>query len=127
MNLVKHGIVCAGSAAVLAGCAIAPQQALPLPEVPAQWGTALPAATAAADLSQWWRQLDDPMLTALVVRALGENRDVREAIARIREARALQRVTDAGALASAGVSGSAARDRVSENGRIPLRGVRNPI
>lgn len=127
MNGATRRIACAVTVALLAGCAAGPKYVRPVPEVPAQWNTALPATAAAADLSQWWRQLDDPVLNALVERALSANRDVREAIARIREARALQRVADAGALPRVGASGSAARDRISENGRIPLRGVPNPV
>lgn len=114
-------------AALLAGCAVGPQYVRPGPEVPAQWSKALPATDAAADLAQWWRQLDDPVLTALIERALSANRDVREAVARIREARALKRVADADALPRVGASGSAARDRLSENGRIPMNGVPNPV
>jgi len=127
VSATRRQIAVAVTAALLAGCAVGPQYVRPVPDVPAQWSTTLPATAAAADLSQWWRQLDDPVLTALVERALSANRDVREAIARIREARALQRVADSGALPSVGVSGSAARDRISENGRIPLRGVPNPV
>ncbi len=127
MNAATRQIACAVTAALLAGCAVGPKYVRPAPDVPAQWSTALPTAAAAADLSQWWRQLDDPVLTALIDRALSANRDVREAIARIREARALQRVADAGAMPSVGASGSAARDRMSGNGRIPLRGVPNPV
>ena len=127
MNAATRQIACAATAALIAGCAVGPQYVPPVSEVPAQWSTAFPDMAAAADLSQWWRQLDDPVLTALIERALGANRDVREAIARIREARALQRVADAGVLPHIGASGSAARDRISENGRIPLRGVPNAV
>ena len=127
MNAPTRRIACAVTAALLAGCAVGPKYVRPAPDVPAQWSVELSATAAAADLSQWWRQLDDPALTALIERALGANRDVREAIARIREARALQRIADAGALPSAGASGSAGRDRMSEHGRVPLAGIPNPV
>ena len=118
----------AALAAALAGCTVGPDYVRPTPEIPAQWSTALPVADAAspADLTHWWRQLDDPVLTALVERALAANRDVREAIARIKEARALQTVVDARARPQLGISGSVARDRLSENGRIPLQFIENP-
>jgi outer membrane protein, multidrug efflux system len=128
VNAATRQIACAATAALLAGCAVGPQYVRPGPEVPAQWSVELPGtATAADDLSQWWWQLDDPVLTAIIERALNANRDVREAVARIREARALQRVVDAGALPQIGASGSGARDRLSENGRLPLSGVPNPV
>jgi len=115
---------------LLAGCAVGPDYVRPTPPVPADWSTSLPGTQApgatTAQLAQWWRQLDDPTLTALIERALAENRDVREAIARIKEARALQSVSEARARPQLGASGSAARDRLSENGRVPPRGIPNP-
>jgi outer membrane protein, multidrug efflux system len=116
--------------ALLSGCAVGPDYVRPTPPVQAGWSTSLPGtqspAATSGQLAQWWRQLDDPVLTALIERALAENRDVREAIARIKEARALLGVADARARPQVGVSASAARDRLSENGRVPLRGIPNP-
>ncbi len=109
------------------GCAVTSQYAAPSPDVPAQWSVALPGAVADrdVDLAQWWRSLDDPTLTRLTERALVHNRDVRLAQARIAEARALQRQADARLAPTVNASASAARDRVSENNRFPLRGIPN--
>src|SRR5262249_23635064 len=38
---------------------------------------------------RWWHQLDDPVLEQLEVAALGANHDVRSAVARVDEARAI--------------------------------------
>lgn len=115
--------------ALLAGCSVGTGYLRPTPQLPADWSTALPGveapAATAPELSQWWRKLGDPVLSTLIERALSENRDVREAMARVKEARALQRATDARSLPQLGIVGSATRDRLSENNRFPLRGVPN--
>ncbi len=62
-----------------------------------------------ADLATWWRGFDDPVLSALVERAIAGNPDVATAGARLAQARAAVRVARGGQLPSAGVSGSVAR------------------
>ena len=49
-----------------------------------------------ADLSQWWTIFNDPLLTSLVKRAEADNLDLKIALARIREARAIIGVIDSG-------------------------------
>lgn len=120
------------AALLLAGCAATgPEYARPAIELPARWSTPIPAASSsaegAANLAQWWLQLKDPALGALIERALAQNRDIHEAIARLKEARALQGVADAAARPQLGASASAARDRISENNRFPLRGIPNAV
>ncbi|MGC4081016.1 MAG: efflux transporter outer membrane subunit [Vicinamibacterales bacterium] len=53
----------------------------------ARWDSSVFAADAFDP--QWWTQLDDPVLDALEARAVAENRDVRAAMARLDQARAL--------------------------------------
>lgn len=77
-------------ALALAACAVGPGY-----RAPAEAPVAIAApeqALFASDAVQrdWWRQLDDPQLDALVGRALAANHDIRIAEARLREARALQ-------------------------------------
>ena len=48
------------------------------------------------DLSQWWNIFNDPLLTSLVKRAEEDNLDLKIALARIREARAIIGVIDSG-------------------------------
>src|SRR5882672_9191864 len=72
-----------------AGCAV--HTAPPLATV---HQTALIGRDAAAFSDQtydprWWRQLDDPVLEQLENTALGANHDVRSAMARLDEARAV--------------------------------------
>jgi NodT family efflux transporter outer membrane factor (OMF) lipoprotein len=62
----------------------------PSTALPAAWRAEPGFAPGAADLAGWWRRLDDPLLDALVLRALNEGLDLRAALARVREARALR-------------------------------------
>lgn len=118
------------SLALLASCSVGTEYVRPTPPLPARWSTSLPVMEAPAatplELVQWWIQFGDPVLTALIERALSENRDVREAIAQVKEARALQSASDARTLPQLGVAGSAARDRMSEHNRFPMLGAPNP-
>jgi len=77
-------------ALVLAGCAVGPTYTAP---------SDAPVAISAPERSlfandavqrDWWRQLDDPQLDALIERALTGNHDIRIAQARLLEARASQ-------------------------------------
>ena len=128
----RHSLAALIALTLLAGCAAGPDYVRPTPPLPADWSTTLPDAQQApgatgAELAQWWRRLDDPALISLIERALAENRDVRQAIARVKEARALQGVMDARARPQLGVSGSASRERLSENNRAPMNGAPNPV
>ncbi|WP_172672241.1 TolC family protein, partial [Variovorax paradoxus] len=77
-------------ALVLAGCAVGPTYIAPK-EAPVAI-SAPERSLFANDAVQrdWWRQLDDPQLDALVERALAGNHDIRIAQARLLEARASQ-------------------------------------
>jgi NodT family efflux transporter outer membrane factor (OMF) lipoprotein len=80
-------------------------------------------APLAVDLSTWWTCFEDPELSALIEDALAANHDVRAAVARVREARARQRVAagarlpEVGVGASTGLSGTS----VEEQGGLTLR------
>ena len=84
-------------ALVLLACACAgpvppvPPEATVLP--PAGWGTN--SGPTASMEAQWWQRFGDPVLTALVERALANNVDVAIAAARVREARAQERLARA--------------------------------
>src|SRR5690606_11854443 len=71
--------------------------------------------TEQADLREWWRRFDDPALESLVDRALVGSLDLREAAARVREARALRGVTAADQFPTVDAMGSATYRRDSEN------------
>lgn len=89
--------------ALLAGCAVGPDYRPPKAEVPPAWDgqaavTAAQASKTTADpvtLVEWWQAFNDPTLSALVEMAIRSNLDVRQAEARIRQARAARGVAGA--------------------------------
>jgi NodT family efflux transporter outer membrane factor (OMF) lipoprotein len=72
-------------------------------------------STQPTDLREWWRGFSDPMLDSLVDRSLTGSLDLREAAARVREARALRGIVGADQLPTVDVNGSAARQHFSQN------------
>lgn len=106
-------------AAVLGfGCsAVGPDYETPQPELPPTWREPAQAGLAPqpADLSAWWQRFEDPALDALVQRAARQNLDVRTALARVREARALRGVAAADRLPNVDLDASYARRGDSEN------------
>lgn len=64
-----------------------------------------------AILSQWWTTLNDPELNTLIERAVEGNLDLRQAAARIREARAQRGISEADRFPTIDATGSVARKR----------------
>ncbi|MGD1074624.1 MAG: efflux transporter outer membrane subunit, partial [Thermodesulfovibrionales bacterium] len=96
---------------------VGPNYKPPQPIVPTEWvGVAKTAPTApsqpsvataqSADLTQWWRQFNDPTLTELVEEAMKTNLDLQVAEARLRQARAMRGVVAGGLWPSVTASGS---------------------
>ncbi len=98
---------------LLGACAVGPDYAEPQLAVPANYLEV--SASGTVQLDRWWQGFGDPQLTALVDRALAGNLDIEMASARIREARALERVAGAGASPQLAAQGSVTRQRISEN------------
>lgn len=114
------------AALVLVGCASAPS-GLPELNTPAQfkeaqataaaptegqWTRATPAEAQAR--GQWWRAFGDPVLDQLVERALHAdegNTDIAQAAARVRQARALARLSDADRSFQLGAGAGASRQQ----------------
>jgi len=123
---MKIPCICVGALLVTAlpGCMITPRARVSELSLPATWSVEQgqgakkdapqpPAQTA--DLTRWWTTLSDPLLHVLIGRAVSTNLDVREAEARIREARAARTVVASDGWPLLDVSGSYARSRRSEN------------
>lgn len=68
----------------------------------------------ATTLSRWWTTLNDPELTSLIERAVQENADLREAKARVREARARRGAIAAEQFPSVDATASTSKIRSSE-------------
>jgi len=108
------------AALAVAGCmTVGPDYKAPETAVPDAWtqdcGAAgqQPAAST-NDISRWWTVFQDPVMTELVEQARVGNRDVRQAEARLLQARAQQRLATADYAPSVSASGSASRSRGSE-------------
>ncbi|MCL7487406.1 MAG: efflux transporter outer membrane subunit [Desulfobulbaceae bacterium] len=105
----------------LAGCAaVGPDYAPPEGNSPAAWHAELAQGLTAGtidprELAQWWSTLNDPLLTSLIQQAVSNNLDLKQATARVREARARRGISEAGLFPSLDASGSASRSKSSEN------------
>jgi NodT family efflux transporter outer membrane factor (OMF) lipoprotein len=101
-------------AVLLAGCAVGPDYQKPVFDLPAKWGRAKTTqAPGPANLAEWWRRLNDPLLNELVREAVAGNLDVATAKGKIREARASYRQARGAMFPS--LTGSASITR-SDNG-----------
>lgn len=80
---------------------------------PTQVGAAYagPGSVAALPRTDWWRDLNDPLLDQLLARALSANRDLLAAEAEVRRARALARLERWNLLPFGGVGADAGRRR----------------
>jgi NodT family efflux transporter outer membrane factor (OMF) lipoprotein len=103
-------------AATLCGCGMWKPSGPELPPmaVPADWSLRMdgPSSSAAGmSLAEWWRGFNDPRLTALVIRALEANTDIRTAQAALIQARALRDGKLAARLPKLDGSGSGQRSK----------------
>ena len=100
---------------VITGCKVGPDYKPQEPNVPAGWAgpamsaeSSLPAVTE-RDLVRWWTTFGDPNLTSLVERAVKSNLDLKQAEARVLQARAARGIVSAGFWPAASATGSASR------------------
>ena len=108
------------TALLLAGCTVGPNYSRPDTSVPPAYAEPGPTSGLSdPQLASWWGTFGDPELDKLVNRAVARNLDVETAAARIREARANERVAGAAAFPEVGAEASATRQRISEHA-IPI-------
>lgn len=112
----------------LCSCAVGPDYRPPEVASPELWSEPLAGGLSGAPadrdaLARWWTALGDPQLTELVRRALAENQDVKEAEARLREARARRMIARAGFFPTLEASGSASRSDASDSLRNDVANV----
>jgi outer membrane protein, multidrug efflux system len=103
------------AALLLAGCAVGPDYHRPANRLPDDYDAAAAAATDAASpatlRSDWWKLYNDPILDDLVEAAIANNPNIRLVIARVDEARAALRETNALFFPEVDYSGIGARAR----------------
>ena len=101
-------VVCSFIVLPISGCMVGPDYHAPRPDAPSGWAgvtqtnagqLSVPTAQP-AELTQWWKQFDDPVLTQLVEDALKTNLDLELAVAILRQARAARGIAVASLLPS---------------------------
>jgi len=103
---------------ILTGCSVGPNYTAPTPELPEAWHQAMADGLARgdADVREWWQVFEDDTLSDLIRRAAEGNLDLRIAVLRIREARALRGIAAGELLPSLADQGAFHRSRSSANG-----------
>jgi len=111
------------AAALLAGCTVGPNYKRPQVAVPKSFRAPAPLpepqAASLADL-KWFEVFHDEKLQELIRAALAHNYDLRDAVARVEEARANLGITRSNQLPQVSASGSLEVTRLSRNGQFPL-------
>ncbi|MBN1510546.1 MAG: efflux transporter outer membrane subunit [Phycisphaerae bacterium] len=115
---IRWGMAIVLLGCIVSGCAVGPQYHAPEPALPPQWHQAATdgLAPGAANLHEWWLVFADDQLSSLVHRAVEGNLDLRLAMLRVREARALRGVAAGELLPSLAGQGSYQRTKYSANG-----------
>ncbi|WP_027149119.1 efflux transporter outer membrane subunit [Methylobacter tundripaludum] len=93
---------------LLSGCfAVGPDYQRPKIPIPRQW-TETPAVQGFQP-EQWWKTFNDPILDKLISEAIASNLDLKLALERVKDARALRSATIAAGLPSLDAKSSASR------------------
>ena len=113
----RSSILAVGTLLLLAGCTVGPNYKAPETVSDTQWPEPLEGglSTGSPDLREWWRGFSDPMLDSLVDQALVGSLDLRQAAARVKEARAVRGIVAADQFPTVDMSGAASYSRASEN------------
>jgi NodT family efflux transporter outer membrane factor (OMF) lipoprotein len=96
MGLLAAGVLLAGACSP-----VGPNYSPPATKAPDAWHSKMedglkPGSPQAAELARWWENLGDPTLTGLINQAVASNLNLKQAMARVRQARALRGVREAG-------------------------------
>src|SRR5579862_7446639 len=85
--------VCALALVIMTGCEVGPNYTRPKVDAPSAFKSESPATQPAQPIpADWWRLYDDPQLDQLIVTANESNQNLRQAVARVDQARALAHV-----------------------------------
>lgn len=108
----------------LSGCTVGPEFHTPRTESPSAWKLA--AATSREIPGDWWTLFGDGGLNELMASALKENQDLRIALARVEQARAIARQSGADRYPSITLNPSVERERFSGNRSVAPGGRAQP-
>ncbi len=133
-RITRAGLFFSLIAILPAGCMVGPDHVTPNVQAPDNWSSPHEApeptvttqpAEAEISLSAWWGNLDDPVLSSLIERALDENLDLQLADARIRRAIALRGASFAELFPAIGLDSSYLHQRTARN-RVARRDSSGP-
>jgi len=108
---------------VFIGCSVGPEYKPIKPDVPEKWypkmegGIIVSKKLNIKEIARWWEKLNDPELSKLINTAVKGNLDIKEALARLKEARALRGVEKAKLFPYIDSSASVTRGRTGETGK----------
>jgi NodT family efflux transporter outer membrane factor (OMF) lipoprotein len=107
-------------ALALGACTVGPDYVQPETETPDAWHTAAVEGLeeGEATLQTWWNVFDDEKLTELVLRSADGNLDLRSALWRVEEVRALRGIVASNRKPQVGFSADANRSLPSDNGAL---------
>lgn len=100
---------------LLAACAAGPDYRQPVVALPAHFGAQPLQAQPVVVPEAWWHQLNDPELEQLIAAARSSNHDIRGALARLNEARALARLSQWSLLPGGEIMAGAERQQLSQH------------
>jgi outer membrane protein, multidrug efflux system len=101
---------------ILAACAVGPDYQTPDMKLPGKWGNSnSETPPRPPELAYWWVKLGDPKLDQLILQAISGSLDVKQAKARVREARASLVQTNSAMFPRVDGAGSAVRRETSSN------------
>src|SRR3954462_14896750 len=114
--------------ALLASCSLFPKYKRPEVKTPSEFrGQPAPLdAKSLADLA-WWDLYKDPVLEKLIRTALEQNYDVRIALARVEEYRAVAGIGTLGSIPQVSVGANSTRSRITTVGPTPLPSSAAPV
>lgn len=112
------------SAVLMAGCAIGPNYKRPTVDAPGNYRfAASPSTNSLGDLP-WWEVFKDPVLLDLITTAVTNNYDLRQAVARVEQARNFAVAARAPLFPQIGYGGNVGRGRnAAFNSPVPMNGV----
>ncbi len=113
---MKKIVVTSLVAVLLTGCSFVPEYQRPQAPMPAEWSQ--PGAGTAQMARSWWESFGDAELSRLMAIALDQNLDIRAALHRVDQSRALLKISGASLLPSVDATSSASRTRTNpDSGR----------
>lgn len=111
--------IAACTTALLAACTLGPDYQRPAIDAPAAYRFEPASVVDSAD-TKWWEQYGDPVLDALIVESLANNRNLEVAAANVAQAAAIVTQTRASALPQVGYSASAQQVKIPDNGLVAI-------